>query len=125
MDSCPDQKRFRVGTKVMNEATPGNGAQIENLRTHTFENVKVGPNSVVELRSTSTNLEFSRLDYVEVTPKSVMIDNVSPDLGDTAPFSGGNASLEHRRKRPGGAPALPSGWSFHCPHLMLHGPLSA
>ncbi|SCZ13531.1 peroxidase family protein [Microvirga guangxiensis] len=78
----------RVGTKMLNEATPGNGAQIENLRTHTFENVKVGPNSVVELRSTATNLEFSRLDYVEVTPKSVMIDNVSPDLGDTAPFNG-------------------------------------
>ena len=51
------------------EATPGNGAQIDNLRTHTFENVKVGPNSVVELRSTATNLEFSRLDSVEVTVK--------------------------------------------------------
>jgi Ca2+-binding RTX toxin-like protein len=79
---------IKVGTKVLNEATPGNGAQIENLRTHIFENVKVGPNSVVELRSTATNLEFARIDYVEVTPKSVMIDNVAPDLGDTAPFNG-------------------------------------
>lgn len=79
---------IKVGTKVLNAPTPGNGAQIDNLRDHTFENVKIGPNSVVELRATATNLEFARIDYVEVTPKSVMIDNVSPDLGDTAPFNG-------------------------------------
>ncbi len=78
----------QVGTWSLNQATPGNGAQIENLRTITFENVTVGPNSVVELRASANTLELARIDYIEMTPKTVMIDNVSADLGDTAPFNG-------------------------------------
>ncbi|MFD1327188.1 peroxidase family protein [Mycoplana ramosa] len=67
---------------------PGDGAQAANLRTITFENVKIGPESVVELRATASTLELARIDYIEMTPKTVMIDNVSADLGDTAPFNG-------------------------------------
>ncbi len=67
---------------------PGDGAQAANLRTITFDNVKVGPASVVELRATTNTLELARVDYIEMTPKTVMIDNVAPDLGDTAPFNG-------------------------------------
>ncbi|MEZ0172253.1 peroxidase family protein [Microvirga sp. TS319] len=67
---------------------PGDGAQAANLRTITFENVKIGPSSVVELRATTNTLELARIDYIEMTPKTVMIDNVSADLGDTAPFNG-------------------------------------
>ncbi|MXQ11137.1 peroxidase family protein [Microvirga makkahensis] len=77
-----------VGAWTLDEATPGNGAQIENLRTITFENVKVGPASVVEIRASASTLELARIDYIEMAPKTVMIDNVAADLGDTAPFNG-------------------------------------
>ncbi|PJR09114.1 peroxidase family protein [Sinorhizobium meliloti] len=78
-----------VGTWTLNAPNqPGDGTQAANLRTITFENVKVGPASVVELKASANTLELARVDYIEMTPKTVMIDNVSPDLGDTAPFNG-------------------------------------
>ncbi|MBL6080118.1 putative Ig domain-containing protein, partial [Belnapia sp. T18] len=59
----------KVGDWRFDQATPGNGTQIANLREVTFANVTVGANSVLELRATSDNLEFARIDYVELTPK--------------------------------------------------------
>ncbi|WP_043361989.1 putative Ig domain-containing protein [Belnapia sp. F-4-1] len=75
---------IKVGDWRFDQATPGNGAQIGNLREVTFANVTVGANSVLELRATSDNLEFARIDYVKLTPKpaSEEPENAAPVVAD-------------------------------------------
>ena len=56
----------KAGNWKFDAATPGNGTQIENLRTVTFENVALHENSVIELRATTDRWELARMDYVDI-----------------------------------------------------------
>ncbi|MBC9205572.1 carbohydrate-binding protein [Roseomonas aerophila] len=72
----------KVGDWSFNNATPGNGKEIANLRFATFSDVVVGPNSVVELRATSNAKELARIDYIEFTPAAPGPVNQAPIVAD-------------------------------------------
>jgi hypothetical protein len=68
----------KVGDWRFDAATSGNGTEIANLRTITFEDVTIGANSVLELRATASNLELARIDYVNLTPVGQVEPNRAP-----------------------------------------------
>ncbi|MGS4946639.1 malectin domain-containing carbohydrate-binding protein [Meridianimarinicoccus sp. RP-17] len=65
------------------DATSGDGAQAASFRVRVFENVTVGPDSVLTLAGQATQREFGRIDYVQFTaPPS---ENRPPELVEETP----------------------------------------